>query len=302
MARYRKRSKRYSKKRPYKKRSRYRLSFQKRKGSGYRGKGRARLSVAPERKEFNASSAATSDFPGTPIGRISVISMTPLNVVSGSYYLGYSPTSGIQGFFPNIARGTDHFTRIGREVIFTGMDLKLRFTQQRACVNPMKVRVVIFRDKNQQLKNDYNYLRLFDLNFLEFPWVTDSTCRYDYDERKKMQILHDMKYTIKGDTTPTSLVSGSTGATFDVTEDKRQWNYKDIHIKKSMFLRVRYDDDDEQVGPPLVRDVNTNWAIAVFADTGNCSGLPYTLQSPHQMPAASGLHMTWSVKWNWIDP
>ena len=199
----------------------------------------------------------------------------------------------------------NHYDRIGREIIITSMHLRMRFTQQRATVNPMRVRVIIFRQLNEMLTTaDYNPYRLMETNKLENPWFIDSESRYDKDEVKKMHILHDRKYVIKGDTVPTTFKIGSVSTPGDgeINEDKRQWNYRDVNIYKSLNLRIRYNDDDETAGPPAVRDVNTNYCMLVLADTGNCGGLPYLQPSPHQMPAASGLHMMWDVKWTFIDP
>ena len=66
-----------------------------------------------------------------------------------------------------------------------------------------------------------------------------------------MHILHDRKYVIKGDTVPTTFKIGSVSTPGDgeINEDKRQWNYRDVNIYKSLNLRIRYNDDDETAGP-----------------------------------------------------
>ena len=80
----------------------------------------------------------------------------------------------------------NHYDRIGREIIITSMHLRMRFTQQRATVNPMRVRVIIFRQLNEMLTTaDYNPYRLMETNKLENPWFIDSESRYDKDEVKR---------------------------------------------------------------------------------------------------------------------
>ena len=82
-----KRARRYTRKKTFLKRARYRR------------KTVPKLLVG-ERKEFNAGNVSVPDSPGTPIARISVIATSPsLNVASGHYFIDTQEQLELEAFF-----------------------------------------------------------------------------------------------------------------------------------------------------------------------------------------------------------
>lgn len=264
-----------------------------------RGKsGNPRRQLVPERKTITTALVAESAYPGTPVGRVNMTSFAS----AGYYHLGFNTTPGsISSFMPNIVRGFNHLQRIGTEIFMKTMDLRMRFVQQRNCVSPIKFRVVIYRYPLDYVSAPgHDPVKPWVISFLNFPYFLDNVSRYDIDQVKKMAIIHDKTYTLKGDSVPQTFAIGSvsTPGQSDITEISRSHRYLDVHIFKKLNFKLKYDDLLETAGKI---DCPGAVAITVLPDSGNCGGVPYVSASPHQMPASSGANLTWNCKWTYTD-